>query len=277
MKLFARLDHPLWRAGPFKEYPRGTARSLTAPESPRRALTRHFWGILLQSTFLDGLMCLRGLKPARAAMVERDPVFIDIDELSGAADALAVSTEFLEQSLTDVQRLRWALIAMHEAIQCVMVCAVSGSSGIVALNQRRKDVQEWAERLRGYAEGKGEVVSQPQALDHFMSLYEKTKDESVMRHFVESKPFVPGAWDDTAMHRLNDYRNRYIHVLPGGFLLEVALAIDTMRRVVRIIEFLAFESKTFEWKIEYRGMSDSLRESIARSNTALEQLNGMYP
>lgn len=189
-------------------------------------------------------------------------------------DAFELSTELLERAAEDLQRLRWVVVAMHQAVQSAMVCALTGSNGMRVMNFDRKAVQRWAEHLMAYSRSEGDVelLPLPPALETFTRLYQKVRDPEEMMQRVDSKPFEGTYFDHVAIHRLNQERNRYVHVTPGSHWLHVGVVLDCVERSLGLLEFLTFESKNFEWRIEYKRRTEHVRALFERAAVALSAL-----
>ena len=69
-------------------------------------------------------------------MSVEQPANIVFDDLEAALDALEVGVDFVEQSRSNVQRLRWAIIAIHQATQGFMIRALKGSDGTGVLTEK---------------------------------------------------------------------------------------------------------------------------------------------
>ena len=200
------------------------------------------------------------------------------DDLSAAVDALEVGVDFLEQAEADVQRFRWVIITMHQAVQCFMVTALKGTEGIRPLAQNRKSVKEFVRGLLAYPARGGRFPSQPQALDSFLNLYAKVKDASPagMGQLVTSEAFRAEPEDDHAIKKLNELRTRFVHFTTGTFVLDPASAIAPLRSALKLISFLAFESQNILWGAHPEHMQTQTRQLVARGGRSLDRLSAVY-
>jgi len=207
-----------------------------------------------------------------------NPSNVVFDDLSAAVDALEVGVEFLEQAEANAQRLRWAIIAMHQAVQCFMVTALKGTEGTRPLDQKRKSVKEFVRRLVGYSARGGPFPSQPQALDRFLKLYAKVKDASPtgMGQLVTSKAFAAEREDDRAIEKLNELRNTFVHFTPHALVLDPASSIGPLRSALKVISFLAFESQNILWSACPEEMEGQTEQLVARGGRSLDRLSPVY-
>jgi hypothetical protein len=207
-----------------------------------------------------------------------NPPNVIFDDLSAAVDALEVGVEFLEQAEANVQRFRWAIITMHQALHCFMVTALKGTEGVRPLDQKRKSVKEYLSRLLAYRARGGRFPSQPQALDSFLKLYAKVKDASPagMGQLVTSKAFGAEAENDRAIQKLNELRNRFVHFTPSAWVLDPAVAIAPLRSALKVTSFLAFQSQNILWTACPENMQTQTRQLVARGGRSLDRLSALY-
>ena len=207
-----------------------------------------------------------------------NPPNVVFDDVSAAVDALEVGVEFLEQAEANAQRFRWAIIAMHQAVQCFMVTALKGTEGTRPLDQEKKSVREFVRRLVGYAARGGRFPSQPQAVDSFLKLYAKVKDASPagMGQLHTSKAFGAEAEDDRAIENLKELRNRFVHFTPSTWVLDPAAAIASLRSALKLISFLAFESQNILWSACPEDMETQTKQLLARGGRSLDRLSAVY-
>lgn len=207
-----------------------------------------------------------------------NPPNVVFDHLSAAVDALEVGVGFLERAEANVQRFRWAIIAMHQALHCFMVTALRGTEGVRPLDQKRKLVKKFLSRLLAYRARGGQFPSQPQALDSFLNLYAKVKDASPagMGQLVTSKAFTAEPEDDRAIEKLNELRNRFVHFTPSAWVLDPAPAIAPLRSALKVTSFLAFESQNILWSACPEEMEAQTEQLVTRGGRSLDRLSAVY-
>jgi hypothetical protein len=224
-------------------------------DSPRQAGWQFSWGIGVSTE-----------KPPNAVF----------DDLGAAVDALEVGVNFMEQAQTNAQRLRWAIIAIHQALQGFMVTALRGTEGSrpLAQNSAKRLLRE----LRDYVARRGPFPSQARRLDDFLNLYLKVKDPSAagMGQLVTSRAFGAEPEDDRATKELNDLRNIFVHLTPGTWILYPADAIAPLRSALKVISFLAFESQNILWTAHAEDMQAQTRQLVARGSQSLDRLSAVY-
>ena len=209
-------------------------------------------------------------------MSTENPPNAVFDDLGAAVDALEVGVNFMEQPEANAQRLRWAIIAVHQALQCFMVTALKGTEGSRPLAQ--KSAKRLVRQLLAYAARRGRFPSQPQRLDSFSDLYAKVKDASPtgMGQLVISKPFRAEPEDDRAIEKLNELRNGFVHCTPGTSILDPAAAIAPLRSALKVISFLAFESQNILWSACPEEMEAQTEQLVARGGRSLDRLSAVY-
>lgn len=63
-----------------------------------------------------------------------------------------------------------------------------------------------------------------------------------LKGYVYTKPLPKNAKHDQAIHRLGDWRDRFMHFKPMSLTIEVSGFPSICRPCLEVIEYLAFES-----------------------------------
>lgn len=98
--------------------------------------------------------------------------FLHTDEVEEAVSAIEMVSESVAKTRIDIYRWKWALIAMHSAVQGFMVLALRGSNGLLALKDN--SAAAW---LAAYECG-GQLPEE--RLDTYENLYEKVKSDRLL-------------------------------------------------------------------------------------------------
>ena len=187
------------------------------------------------------------------------------DELNEAIKTLDIFDSFLDQVDTDLHYWKWCIIAMHNAMQGFMVCALRGSNGLNVLNE--KNTKEWLAALDNNTKFPKEK------LDNFLNLYKKTKGNK-MDLYVSSRRFKPQNQQGASIKQINALRNEYIHFTPKGWSLNVNGLPSVLIDCILFIEFLAFESRNIIYIDE--NIEQELRANINRIRKTLSVLAKQY-
>jgi hypothetical protein len=142
----------------------------------------------------------------------------------------ARALEKLRRELEDVRAgdpyaWKWALIALHNAMQNMMVSTLAGSAGLGVLTEktRRKWLEAYERRSGCYPEEK---------LDFFLSLYERLKCEAEFA----ATPDV-----NEAVRWLNAHRNDFIHFLPRAYVLLLYGLPETAGDCLSVVRCVGWE------------------------------------
>jgi hypothetical protein len=153
---------------------------------------------------------------------------------------------------------KWAILALHNAVQGFMVLALTGSTNWGAL--RDEDVSakvqaEFAYRnataandSAGARQVNQTMLSGPARLAPFLTLYNRIKSSDWwMLKYTNSRSYVPRPTDDVCMSNLDSVRNEFAHFVPmtRGFLLTQFPAMTETG--LHVIDFLARESGNIQW------------------------------
>ena len=196
----------------------------------------------------------------------KEELWLRTDELNEAIKTLDILKHFLDQVGTDLHFWKWCIIAMHNATQGFMVCALTGTNGLNVL--KKKNAKKWLDALRNntgdYPEAK---------MDFFLNLYEKTKGER-MNLFVSSRSFTPQEQQEESIRKINELRNTYIHFTPKKWSLYIGGLPSVLLDCMTYIEFLAFESSNIIYMDE--DTEQGLRANIDRIKKNLSVLDKQY-
>jgi hypothetical protein len=169
------------------------------------------------------------------------------DEEREAVMALRAALEWTNQALHgEVYYWKWAILALHNALQGFMVLALAGSSGLGALTLKSR--KKWLEAHEAGA------VPPEEWLMPVPQLFEALQRPDSMRMFVGSRHFQPTDDVREAVEDLNRDRNRFVHFVPMTWIFVTDGWLETMLLCLDVIEFAGFESGNVLWS------DDELRE-----------------
>ena len=197
---------------------------------------------------------------------ENNGVWLNTDEYKEAVGALEMVCELLPTICSDTYRWKWAIIAMHNALQGFMVLATKGSNSLATLNSGS------AKKLVGYWEGQNEYPEK-RKLDYFFELFVKIQAVE-LRQYVHSKPYVPVGTHICSVKKLNELRNSFIHFVPKLFSIEVHGLPDVFRDCLEIIGFLGWQGYNFLWHDE--GLEQAGRIALSESFSELRKIAHEY-
>jgi hypothetical protein len=132
-------------------------------------------------------------------------IYIHTDERIEALKALEMVVESLRGASVDPYRWKWAIVAMQNAIQALIVTTISGTAGIGAL---RPEIAK--KFLEAYESGTGNL-SEEMKIDWFPGLYERMKKEFL---------YAPGLSIDDSVNKVNKFRNVFVHFPQQSWSLE---------------------------------------------------------
>ena len=131
----------------------------------------------------------------------------------------------------DEQMWKWVVISTHAAVQGMFVVRLeSGDSFEVS---KPKGVEKWLAAHRGdrnYPELK---------MDYFTELYGKVKSGK-----VQGFNFQPNSTRDENITRLNSLRNDFIHFMPKGWSIEIALLCEVCLDCLNMVQSIGATLET---------------------------------
>jgi hypothetical protein len=185
--------------------------------------------------------------------------YLHTDEVEEAISAIEMVAESVAGVKADIYRWKWALIALHSAVQGFMVLALRGSNGLAAL---KDDVAaEWLDAYEKH------LPLPKERLDSYKNLYKKVKGDRMLL-FGHRKKFVPNGGQGGSINKLKELRDDFIHFVPKGWSLEVSGLPRIFADCLDFIEFLGWECGNVPWHettLESRGKvaMGSARKAIA--------------
>ena len=184
-------------------------------------------------------------------------------ETVSALEAFADELRHLDQ---DLYRWKWGILALHSALQGMMVLALQGSHGLHVL--REEDAARWLD-----AHERGGPYPDDLKLDDFLCLYDKIKSD-LMLMYDHSEKFQPQGTQGGSVKRLNSLRNEFIHFTPRVFVLDLhglpSLCIDCLD----VVDFLAWQSNNVSWTDTE--LKDRAKAAFESARKSLPILKGRY-
>jgi len=163
-----------------------------------------------------------------------------VDSLERAADFLA-----------DRERAtwpKWVSLALHHALYGFLICAVRGTDPHRVTTGRR-----------------GQLIGFPQAL-------RRAQDDSHMQQYTFSKTLVLSPRETRSIDFLaKGLRNQFQHLAADVWGIDLRELPETLRDVLRVVEFLALNSGNVLW--HRPGTRERAECTIKRMSGALERLS----
>ena len=232
---------------------------------------------------LEASMATRHLEPEA-----RSP-YLSTDTEREAVGALEATARFLEEVGTDPTMWKWAIIALHNAVQGFMVLALQGTWNVTVLRreQRERKLKAQQDYYRARtagddvtAETTNEIMLFGEAeLAPFEHLYSRIKSpDQGMLQFMDSQHFTARPGDDQCMECLNDLRNEFIHFIPSqrSFLLTRFPAVTEVG--LYLISFLMSESMNIQWfhGLDCKSLKPRAVHALDRCSAALARISADY-
>lgn len=182
---------------------------------------------------------------------EREDILASLRMLSSACDA----------AVSDLSAWKWIVIGTHSALQGAMALHLAfGNDLLVASSE---DAAAWLD-----AHENGEPYPE-MMMDDFLSLYKKFK-----RYEVLGFRFVPSGTQGRDIHRLNRFRNQFVHFMPRGWSIELSGMPQICANCLAIIAQLGEGSLCLRWVNEKQ--QQSFAEVLGQCQTKLSMLHRTY-
>jgi hypothetical protein len=163
------------------------------------------------------------------------------NEVQEFIGALEFAAEILPSVSRRPIRWKWAIIALHNALQGACVCAIRGAdtSGICVLDRTGAAAMwQW---LNVDSRKSPRPPPPEEKLATTLELYKRVKKNGYLQN-----PLVADAHRDYDIRKLNALRNDFIHFVPKGLSIELSGMPSIVRTVHSCVEHLAVNFPTFD-------------------------------
>jgi hypothetical protein len=166
----------------------------------------------------------------------------------------------------DIEQWKWAVIALHNAVQGAMVQALRAGNDFRIMPEKLAQKCYQAHR---------EDKSWPKVkMDSFPNLYKKVQSQEMMLFYTHSKILPSDPDRDYCVNKLLELRNSFIHFMPQGWSIEVSGLPHICISLIEMIKFLCWESGNVIWYEESESTTAS--ELVSESLGAAHQLSKSY-
>jgi hypothetical protein len=187
------------------------------------------------------------------------------DETEEAVSAIEMVSESIMMVEADIYRWKWALVALHSAVQGFMVLALRGGNGLAVLRDDVASAWLGAHEMNApYPEDR---------LDTYDNLYRKVKSDCMLM-YTHSKKFVPVGSQSSSIKGLKHLRNQLIHFVPRGWLLECSGLPALFSDCLDLIDFLGWECGNVIWL--QHPLESRAKAAIVSTRSAIFRLRQIY-
>lgn len=175
----------------------------------------------------------------------------ECDDVLGSLEHCALSLQQVRQS---GRAWKWVVLSLHSALQGAMVCHLSGSTQLGAL--QKESAAKWLEWYEKYQQG--ETQKEPprefvaNAHDLFIRLgCPSSRIETGCGEIIEIT-----SRQKTSFKRLHDLRNNFSHFSPKGWSIE----LDFIKEIIEDILDVMCSIQDDHWP--FRHMSEENRKAL---------------
>ncbi len=141
--------------------------------------------------------------------------------------------------------IKWIIISFHNILQEFMILALRGTSNILITKENSITDREKVGKTHD-----------------FLELYDRIKKIKYMKHYDNSKAYVPQERVTVSVKYLNDIRNDLIHFLLSAISIEKNQLIFCFQDIVSVIKFLVNESGNINYENEKLMIINDLLKEI---------------
>jgi hypothetical protein len=186
--------------------------------------------------------------------------YIRFDEVDDVLASLRLLAELGPKLSSEAWSWKWAIIAAHNGLQGALVCALSGTAGVGALDEHSASAMlDWLEKHSG--------DPPKERLASFNTLVERGCSSERMS-YLGGAPLSLSRQQTKDLRRLNDnFRNNFAHFTPKGWSIERVGLPRIILAAVDAIQHLMKQPQV-AYKLEEAQRCD-LEQSLASINNVL--------
>lgn len=144
--------------------------------------------------------------------------YIEFDEYSDALYSLRHAAFFCAETARDRTMWKWAIIALHNALQGAMICHLSGTAGLGALEKDSiKAALDWHEGDR-----MGQSQPYPKEKVAPANVLFKRLSGQASTHEGAGGPIKTSKQEVSSFERLHALRNDFSHFTPKSWIIETS-------------------------------------------------------
>lgn len=198
------------------------------------------------------------------------PTFVVTDEFLETISALEAVANELERTQGDPYRWKWAILALHSAMQGMMALALRGGNNLRIL--KPEDTKRFLDAVES-----GGPYPADLKMDDFLSLYEKIKSGTMLL-YCDSKKFTPQGTEGQSLKALNRLRDQYVHLIPCAFILRVNGLPEITIDCLKIAWFLAWDSNNVGWDVKDNGteLKEQAKKAFKAAAQAAQEIKAAY-
>ena len=197
------------------------------------------------------------------------PNFAVTDTFVEAVSALEVSSDELARVLKDSYRWKWAILALHSALQGMMALTLRGGNNLRVL--KPQDAKRWLDAYES-----GAPLPANLQMDDFLNLYKKIKSDTIL-FYETSKKFTPEGTQGKSIKDLNRLRNQFVHFTPCTFALILNGLPEMTIDCLKIAWFLAHDSGNIDWPEELVGRMEKAFRAAAKAAQEIKEAYALPP
>ena len=179
--------------------------------------------------------------------------FLRTNEYSEAISSLKFFVEIIPSINEDIYRWKWAIIALHNAVQGFMVLSLKGTDSLLILPDKQST--KWLDAYYN---------DQPlpeERLDNFLHLFNKIQQ---YRNFPTSAQY------QKHLEKLNSIRNNFIHFSPKNWSLEISGLPAICMDCLHVIHYLVEQEEILWYQKEVQ------QQVLSSVNKAKKVLTNLY-
>ena len=169
------------------------------------------------------------------AVARETASFIRTDEALDVLASLETCAYSLASTKESDSAWKWAVLSMHSALQGAMVCHLSGSDNIGALQEKSFKARIcWHEKRRRNSNSKApenKIANACELLKRLSGRSPRFEEAGEIIEITETQR--------KSFKRLHDLRNEFTHFPPQGWSIEIVLVRESLSFALEILELIA--------------------------------------
>lgn len=236
------------------------------------------------------------------------PLSFTINEVKDTVFALKVLDDQLAKVLEESLYWKWAVLALHNALQGFMVLNLADSYKLDLMQDARScpechrevltaicpgcDTEievfgkrswgsrsEWNNYFLSLSDRRRKKCGAPKdwRLIPFLEMFGRIRNDKYMKRFPDSKKCLLNKRQKKSVTSLhNELRNEFIHFKSRSYSEYTPALLSEVKAILPIISCLAFESGNIPWMVGKDGFGDTTRELLEKLNNRVAALEKEY-
>ena len=198
--------------------------------------------------------------------------FVRADECQDVLGSLEQCAFSLAQASRSDRAWKWVVLSLHSALQGAMVCHLSGTEQLGALQEC--NATEWHKWNKSIQEGNEAAAGAPPRprLANADELFKRLHGSAARIEDGCGGVISVTEQQKASFKRLHDLRNEFSHFSPKGWIIGLSGTMQAIDDVLNIMRLIADDDWPFRHMTEHGNILRSKIEEVRREADAIDRI-----